>query len=97
MKRVFWIGEACGYVTAGFGNMKMGVEYDLCSATNQPAHGFRISPALVTDHDSECQRANLKNLPAGTGQVCQFFGGIELDFVLEPGDRTVLLDDQSSS
>ena len=94
MERVRGIGESRGPVTAGLGFVEMRVEHDVCAVPGGPADRFRIAPTFMADGDAECQRAGLENPPAGTGRIDALLGGIELDFVLETGDRSVSIDDQ---
>ena len=94
MECVRRIGETRGPVTAGLGFVEMRVEHDLRAVPDGPADRFRIAPALVADRDAECQRTGLENAPPGTGRIDAFLGRIDLDLVLEAGDRSVLIDHQ---
>src|SRR5260221_13364372 len=94
MERVRRAGETRGHVTAGLGFVEMRVEHDVCSVAGGPAHCFRIAPTLVADDDAKFQRTGLENLPPGTGRIETLLGGVELDFVLESGDRSISMDGQ---
>ena len=94
MERVRGIGETRGPVTAGLGFVEMRVEHDVCAVPDGPADRFRIAPTLMADRDAECQRTGLENPPPGAGRIDTLLGGVELDFVLETGDRSVSIDDQ---
>ena len=72
------------------------MEDDVCAVADGPTDCFRIAPAFMADHDTECQRTSLKNAPPGAGRIDAFFGGIELNFVLETCDASVPIDDQCS-
>ena len=74
--------------------MKMRVEHDVCAAPGSPADGFRIAPTLMADRDTKCQRTGLENPPPGTRRIGTFLGGVDLNFVLKTGDRSVRIDDQ---
>src|SRR5450432_11299 len=76
--------------------MEMGVEYDMCAMLDSPTHRFWIAPALMANGYTEYDRANLKNTPLGARPIRTLFGGVQLDFVLETGDRPVSIDYQSS-
>src|SRR5438270_523582 len=54
-----------------------------------------MAPPLMAYGDTECQRAGLENAPSRAGRIGTLLGGVELDFVLETGDRAVPIDDQS--
>ena len=66
----------------------------LCAVPDGPADRFRIAPAFMADRDAERQRTGLENAPPGARRIGALLGGIDLDFVLEAGDRSVSIDDQ---
>jgi hypothetical protein len=72
----------------------MRVEHDVCAMPGGPSDRFRIAPTLVTDGNTEHERAGLKNLPPGSGRIRLVLRGVELDLVLEASDRSVSIDDQ---
>ncbi len=65
-------------------------------APRRTAQRFRIAPTLMADHDPKGQRTGLENLPPRAGRIDNLLGGVELDLVLETGDRPVSIDDQCS-
>ena len=75
--------------------MEMRVKDDLCSAPGSPSHRFGITPAFVANDDTEGHVIDPKQAPLGTCGVRALFAGIELDFVLETGDRPIAIDHQS--
>ena len=75
--------------------MEMRVKHNVCSPPRGPADGLRIAKAFVANRDAESQRPGLKDTPPGTGRVNAFFRGVDLDFVLKSGDRSVRIDHQS--
>lgn len=95
MECVRGVGETRGPVTAGLGFVDMRVEHDLCAAPGGPADRFRIAPAFMANDNTKCQRAGLKNAPPGAGRIGTLLAGVELDFVLEAGDGSISIDDQS--
>src|SRR5580698_8544220 len=74
--------------------MEMRVEYDMCAAPHGPTDRFRIAPAFMANRDAKCQRTRLEYPPPGTERIGAFLGRIELNFVLETGDRSVLINYQ---
>jgi len=75
--------------------MEMRVEHDVRAAASGPSDRLRIAPTFMANGDSEFQRPGLENVPPGTGRIGSILGGIELNFVLETGDRSIAVDDQS--
>ena len=92
MKRVRGIGETRGHVTPRLGFVEMRMKHDVRAAPCGPAHRFRIPPALVADHHAKRQRPRLENPPAGAGRIDTLLGRVDLDFVLETGNRSVRMD-----
>jgi len=72
----------------------MRVEHDVGAALCGPADRFRIAPAFMADDDTECQRVGLEYAPPKAGPIGALFAGVELDFVLEAGDRSISIDDK---
>src|SRR5260221_13750160 len=72
----------------------MRVEHDVRAVSDSPADRFRIAPTLMAYSDTKCQRTGLENPPPGTGRIDALLRGVDLDFVLETGDRSVSIDDQ---
>src|SRR5438477_12061091 len=96
MKRVRRIGETGGPVTAGFGFMKMRMEYDLRALPGGPADRLRVAPTFMANRDTEYQRASFKNASPRARRIDALLGGVELDLVLEAGPRPVPIDDQGA-
>src|SRR6266851_1778436 len=94
MERVCGVGETRGHVTARLGYMEMRVEHDVCAVPDGAPGRFRIAQTLMADRDTKCQRTGLENPPPGTRRIGTFLGGVDLNFVLETGDRSVSIDDQ---
>src|ERR1700735_3123110 len=72
----------------------MWMEYDPCTVTHGPANGLRVTPTFMADHDTKCYETDLKDPPVRTRGIKAFFGGIELDFVLETYDRSIAINHQ---
>jgi len=96
VERISGIREDSGLVTAWLCEMEMRVEYDMSAMLDSPTHRFWIAPAFMANSYAEYDRADLKNTPPGAGLIGTLFGGVQLDFVLEAGDRSVSIDYQGS-
>src|SRR5687767_2853554 len=70
------------------------MEHDVCGVRGGPADRLRITPTLVADGDAERQGAGLEHASPGAGRVGTLLGGVDLDLVLETGERSISVDDQ---
>src|SRR5581483_3437397 len=67
---------------------------DLRPLSRRRARCLRIAPALVADHDTECQISNMEYLTARSRCVGRVLARVELDLVLKAGDAAVGIDDE---
>jgi hypothetical protein len=72
----------------------MRVEHNVRAVPDRPADRFGITPTLMADRHTKCQRTSSENPPPRAGRIEIVLGGVELNFVLETGYRSVTIDDQ---
>src|ERR1700678_3793055 len=94
MECVRRVGERRGRVSIRPGFVEMRVKHYLCAMPDGPANRFRIAPAFVADRDAKRHLTRLEHAPPGTVRIDTLLGGVDLDFVLEAGQRSVSIDNQ---
>ncbi len=83
------MGKNRGGITARLSIVEMRMEHHVCATPGRPADRLRISPAFMANGDPECQMTSLENAPLATRRVGALLAGIELNLILEPGNRAV--------
>ena len=74
--------------------MEVRVENNLRTVSRGPSHRLRIAPTFVADRHSKRQRPTLEYPPAGTARISALLGWVNLYFVLETRNCSILIDDQ---